>query len=719
RAGATGACGLVAGYRNAKDYAVFRWAGAGSTLSFRGRQQLVRFYKGKATIISDEPVTVVSGSDGFARVTVRLNAGALTVSAGGEIIAQMADETLAAGRPALWAEGATPAGFRDVVVFFPPTRIAPKVAPKMEGDTLMAGWASPAGEWPPSLSADGVEFWNTGEFFGDASLEYPWRRVAYGRGKLEFAVRAQRGNFATGTVVRCEGTGDDALVVTLLRGSTMLKQTRFAWKDLTSGQAPAENAEADAPIPLRVDLEGRAVLVSVGSKPVLSFLLAGRDGASPGTALAARASGFALRVKDLRAFSANRDDYTFTEAPTDWYAPQGNWSVTSRWPCTSDWSFFAGIGLNPVLWSKRTYGGDTVVEMYAHNQMDLPKETGYSASGNLNITIGGDGKNPSSGYSFVVGGWDYTRNAIFKGNRNVAENPAGGMRFPLPVNHNPLWHNRWAYIRAELRHTKKDGRDGVQISLSMDDEPLLEYFDAEPLPAVKRGGHVAFWTVDGTIMIARAKIESAEVGARALPVGLLDAAATVPDIKIDGDVLMPRALISDGLPSAVIKSTAAGGAAPDDAVWTISNPATGGLFAVQLVKPGAEADKPAPWRITPDTRFEMDVALPPEAKIDLYATINGERHLMNLSGNQKPDARVKLLGAVPEAPSTDTGEQGWRHVAFDLGAALKKLYPTAASWDVNELTLGALHGDEYRWLGFGGNPLGASYRLRGARLIGK
>ncbi len=55
-------------------------------------------------------------------------------------------------------------------------------------------------------------------------------------------------------------------------------------------------------------------------------------------------------------------------------------------------------------------------------------------------------------------------------------------------------------------------------------------------------------------------------------------------------------------------------------------------------------------------------------------------------------------------------------MAFDLGAALQKMYPAAREWQVENIQIGALHGDEYRWLGFDGNLLGTTYQLRGARL---
>lgn len=706
RAGSGGACGLVVGYRDAQNYTVFRWAGASSPLSFKGRQQLMRYQDGKARIVSDEPLTLRTDKDGYVPISMRMAHGGVAVLVGDHLVAQTADESIRAGQPALWAQGITTASFRDVILAFPPERQAPKVAPKMADDALMVGWASPSGEWPPMNADDGIEYWNTGDFFGNATVEYSWRRAAYQGGKLELALRTQREKFNGGYLARFEDLREKgALRVTLLRGATTLKQAEFDWKRM----AGDDNTK---PVPLRVEMEGRGILFSIAGKPAMTYVIPGTEAVTAsGTNFAARASGFRLSARDLRATSEHRDDYTFTEAPTDWYAPQGEWSVISRWPCYADWSFFGGAGLNPVLWTKRTYSGDTVVEYYAHNQMDLPKEPGYSTPGNLNVTIAGDGRNPSSGYSFVVAGWDNTRSRIYKGTQMLAENTSDVARFVKPINHNPTFHNRWYYIRAEARHTQRNGQKGVLLKLTMDDTLICEYFDAQPLPAVERGGRVAMWTLDSVLMIARAKIESAEMGIRALPKGLLDAAAPdklVAPANLDNGALVPRPVVTGDLASAVVTQATQTDSEP---IFTVRNPAAGGLFAVELQKGSGSA----PLRATPSTKIDMDVAIPAESQVDLYATVNGVRHVISLGKNRRLDARVRVLG---EATVTRAEASDWKHVSFDLGAALKRLYPSVSEWKIEDLKIGALHGDDYRWVGFGANPLGASYKLRGARMVG-
>jgi hypothetical protein len=691
KTGETGSCGLIVGFQSAKNYTVFRWAGSGSTLPFKGRAQLLRYDNGAAKILSDGPAPASDG-DGYARVKLRFVGGAITAFAGDEIVAQTADETLKNGRVGLWAQGAPTSSFREVVMFLPPEEDAPKVPPKMEADALMVGWASPAGEWPPRKTDAGLEFWNTGEFFGDAMLEYSWRPNLIGENAVEWALRADDEKFKSGYLLRAEGKSN--LKLTLARDNTILKTAQIDLKNL-------EITDAN-PAKIKIDLEGEAILVSFGETPVLSYLP--EAGSTPsGTRLAARGTGaFILPVKDLRAVSAGRDDYTFNEAPTDWYAPSGEWSIFSRWPCYSDWSFFGGKGHSPVLWSKREYSGDIIAEMYVHPQMSLPKELGYAHPGDLNLTLCGDGKNLSSGYSFVLAGWSNTRTAILKNSSVVAENTSDNAWFPQAINHNSAFHRRWYYVRAEARRAVQDGKNGVRLKFFVDEKLMAEYFDPHPLETLARG-RVAFWTLDGAMMIARAKIENENPGARFLPAGLPDAMRSTPGPTSGGESLIARPFVADGAPTALVEN--AGG------IFKITNPTGGGQFAIILQRAtGNDA-----WRIGSEAKFSADFSIPRETKIDLYFTLDGVRHLVELTGAQRADARVKKLGDAALAAGVEEDGKVWRRVSFALGAALKKRYPQRENFVIEKIEIGALHGDEYRWQGLPGNALGASYEIKNAK----
>ena len=736
RSGEGGAAGIIAGYRDAGNYTIFRWAGEKSTLPYKGRQQILTFRGGKAEIVRDEPATLLEAAspDGFVPVRMRVLPGAFAVYVGDKLIAQRADDAITPGRPGLYAQGLTTTQYRDPVMFFPPPPEPPKVAPKMETDALMVGWASPAGEWPTMTGDSGLrEFWNTGEFFGDAALEYRWRRATMEGQKLEFALRADKGKFDSGYLLRFEGLGKKTGIrVTLLRGADTLKKIDIDPKNLKETEEPtpviAASAPAAAPaapaaagaedvaaltgLPLKVNLEGRGILLYVSDKPVMSYVANDSENMPQGTHFAARSTGSIVRTRDLRALSANRDDYTFTEAPTDWYSVQGNWAVISRWPCYSDWSFFGGKGTNPILWSKRSYGLDTVVEIYANNQMDLPKEIGYSNPGNLNITVLGDGKNPSSGYSFVVAGWNNTVSKILKGTQQIAINETENARFEKPINQNLSFHKRWFYIRAEARRATQNGQAGVLLRLTIDDAKLMEYFDADPLPLAKNGGQVAFWTVDSAMMIARAKIESASIGQKIMPAGLIDAAASAPAEAMASigpfSTLLPRPEIVDDLPAAALESA--------EGIYTVRNPTAGGTFAVDLVKPGTSPQGYSPLTITPQSKLEWEWQ-PGEAKLNFYATLGDDMNFLPLTAQPERDARAQLLGDAKQLVATQDLAGGWQKVTINLGAALQKRYGTASEWKVDSLTLGTLHGDEYRLLGFGGNALGTSYKIKNLRLV--
>ncbi|HEX9996015.1 MAG TPA: hypothetical protein VGB45_02645 [Abditibacterium sp.] len=669
---ASGVFGLVAGFRDSKNYTLFRAASTTSTAAFRGRQQIVRFQDGVAKILSDAPFSAIFKLN--PRLTLSAQNGALSIAAGDEILAQSAQSGLTTGQTGVW----NPAAFgSDTVLYFPPAPEPPKIAARMEDDAYMVGWASATGEWPPAAGENGLEFWNTGEFFGDASLEFPWR-ASY-KGHIEIALRAARGKFASGAVLRGQSSDDlKSVKWTLSRDGKTLGGAQVAIP-------AAESAESPEALSFKIALQGPSVLLFAGDAPILSVL----DTAAPaGNSLAVRSQGFRVRAERLRAQNTNRDDTAFSRAPTDFYAPQGNWSIFSRWPCYGDWSFFGGEGLSPVLWSKRTYGGDIVAEMYAHPQMILPKEPGYSHPGDLNVTLCGDGKNPSSGYNFVVAGWDNTRTKLLRGNQVLAEVSGPGAFFPNSINHNERWHRKWFYIRAEARRATVNGKNGVQLTLTLDDNPILTAFDPSPLPNWEKGGRVAFWTLDSTLMIARAKIEAHKMGLKSLPVGLLD---TIPRPNVNAKAPQP-VVLSDAATALV---------SPAKEGWKIQNPVSGGHFEVRL------GDKPV--EATPQTRLEIDASIPAGVHIDAYVLIDGALHTLEMTGNQKPDAMAPPLGQMTRAGTK------WN---FDVGAALQKQFPNQKTWKIEALTLGAKQGDVYRWAGFNGNSLGASYELRGWDWLG-
>lgn len=694
KVGARGALGVIIGFRDEKNYTLLRWAGAQSALPFRGRRQILRYQNGKAIIERDEALGDLSANAGWAAVRVQRQDGALKIYANEQLIAQIAESENAGGRCGLWAQGADAAFFREVKIDFPMPVEAPQRPPeKMEGDALMVGWASPTGEWPTRQKDGRTELWNTGEFFGPTQFELDWQPKVHGKGTIELALGA-RDEFASGLIVQLKADATN-LHATLLRDGQTLAQGAIALQD--------------EPLKLRVTLENHALAVTASAQTLLLW-----NGELPkGTHLAARAD-VPLNAESLRATSAGRDDYTFSSAPVDWYSPSGNWSVLSRWPCYSDWSFFGGAGLNPVLWNKRVYGGDTIVEIYAHNQMDLPKELGYSHAGDLNLTLCGDGISPAAGYAFVLAGWDNTRSRLLKNGKILAENEGENGRFPRAINANLEYHKRWFYLRASARRATRDGVNGVQLQLSVDNELVLNAFDPDPLPSFD-SGRVGIWTLDGTMMIARAKIESQKSGGKYLPPALSAFANTLrvsnADRPEDDGTLTPQPLHWNDENGALITRTPPT-SGENGATWHLINPTPGGAFGAQW-----RDAQTGSWTVNENARLTGEIAIPDGSKIDFYVVIDGELFLLETAGAQTPDAAAPSLGRMSLTPTNQKTAEGtrWMKLEFALGAALKKRFPQAHSWRIEALQSGALHGARYRWSGFDGNALGAAFAVRGLR----
>lgn len=689
--------GALAGWRDAQNYTLVRWAGSGSNLPWKNKIQAVQVTKGTEKVVASAPFGSPAETK---RLELDAQSGTFTLVKDGR--AQVSSLLAGAGRFGLVAPHAG-TRFSEPVIFFPPPPDPPKIASKFVNDGFMVGWASPLGEWPPTPDKDGLQFWNTAELFGPWKLDFPWR--ANWRGKLDVALFADRSKFDSGLILRGQSTGDgEGIDWTLLRGDKVLTKAHSKLSDL-----PDAGGEGGAPFHLAWN--NGLLSLSSAHGPVLAQPL----DAPSGSAVGLRANGFRVRSSALNLWSANRDDFTFAGAPTDFYSPSGKWSVFSRWPCYGDWSFFGGAGRQPQLWTKRTYGGDIVVEYYAHPQMDMPKEPGYSHPGDLNVSLCGDGQSPASGYSFVVSGRDNTRTQIYRQGKLVSDNDSDQASFHETINHNMAWHRTWVYVRAGVRRATQGGKTGVLVTLNVNNEPLGSYFDPTPLANWKSGGRVCFWTLDSTLMLARAKVEAQTTGSLSVPASLSD---TTPSSKTLGSsepatstplapqqariiLLNAKPTVAPFLvaPTPVVENDEETvKVSSDNGAWRVQNRIAGGTFAVTL--------NGSSQKITPQTRLSFDWKASSNAKVDVYVRTGEDWHLVELSGGQRPDAMAPPLGKATRGAASN----GWTPVSFDLGSALQ------GADKVDEIRIGALHGDAYRWQGFDGNGVGAWYEIKGLEL---
>lgn len=399
-----------------------------------------------------------------------------------------------------------------------------------------------------------------------------------------------------------------------------------------------------------------------------------------------------LDWEEVEATTGNVLDYSFTMAPTDWRTTKGKWEISERWTCSPQWSFFAGEhDANPTLWSRFSTQGDFTVEAYLATPMDLAR--GERSPMDLNLTVGGDGKDLASGYSFLFGAKQRTVNQIRRGDDVVWEKPC-----VLPPGVGDT-HQDWFYVRLERRQTK----EGIRFLYSVNGREVANYLDNKPL-ADK--GQIAFWTVNGGLSIARVRLWNGGIKTSPpAPARALLAAKPIPNALGEWAVRTER-----HQPTAVVRtvsaaSTAAGAGAsggarePKTSALEITNAQSGGDWTVFVTRKAYDAIK------QPVLNFEYKV--PAGVKVNLYAKVEGSwREIGFTAPKVQGDSRDQAkLGKIEKVIQDDQ----WHNASFDVLSALRA--KGIRSTTVEALSFAAPASDYLR-AGFGGNHLGATYYLR-------
>ena len=197
-------------------------------------------------------------------------------------------------------------------------------------------------------------------------------------------------------------------------------------------------------------------------------------------------------------------DYTFASAPTDWRVQSGVWEMTNRWACSPGWSWFGGRSdETAAIWNKRKFSGDVSVQFYFAFKMGLAGTTAWKYHpSDMGLTIGGDGQNMNSGYSFVVGADDNAHTILMRGGKTVAENTSPDAFLPAFTDGDPdsghkeyeQLHRRWWYVRMD--------KVGSKVSCYLDNKLMFSYDDPKPLDA----GQIALWTYNNGIMLSRVQV---------------------------------------------------------------------------------------------------------------------------------------------------------------------------------------------------------------------
>jgi hypothetical protein len=437
---------------------------------------------------------------------------------------------------------------------------------------------------------------------------------------------------------------------------------------------------------------------------------AGSEPAISPTRIAFSPGGLGVRPGDVAILSSHVYDYTFADAPADWTPCGGLWTTTNRWTCSPQWSWYGGHNANGIaaIWNKHEFVGDVTVEAYLAFKMGVGvvyQTRSYKNPANMCLTLAGDGADPASGYSFIIGADKDTDTRIMKGTKVLAETTDTKYLLPIFEDKFPStdeWHHKWWGIRARQK--------GDLLQFYIDDKLALEAHDPQPLP----GGHVGIWTVDNGLLMPRVKIYYTAEKTGRDPVPGED--IQLPELPVEAPPAIT--LTSSTHPSIQNDFESSGG--------TFKNTTGDKGASLSLVSPGADGKGHclALWHKIPggdagasmvEGRFDVrempflsfDYKLPSDAKINLYVTVGDKRYEIVFSGLKTPAPLCTIIGEVPGV----LADEKWHHAQFNLLGALEAVLGPEATLQARDLFIGNFNDAGYLQAGFGGNHAGLIYYI--------
>jgi len=424
----------------------------------------------------------------------------------------------------------------------------------------------------------------------------------------------------------------------------------------------------------------------------------------PGTRLGATVDG-AKAPTYLEVRRRDVADYPFDRAAVDW-EPAGRWEVSNKFACDPRWGFMAGEadGL-ASLWHKANFEGDLTVEFFAamrYLHKNLGLQPYYPRPGEINLTVGGNGKDVFSGYTFVLSGWDTRWTRILRNGKVVAETdrplvPPTRLKFPSLDD----LHRRWFYVKLR--------KQGNRLSYYFDNQLVLSYADPKPL----KGERLALWTRDNSIILARAKLSYEKKRLRPVLAALPEEKASRPlALRIESES-HPGILSSfeDSLDSWSNPSGDQGAFLERDettagrgkASLKLTNVHSGGDFAARL--PSGKTD------LANVVEFGFDYRIPKGVMVNFYFDLFEKRHFIELTAGGESTENMKRIGAIAVR-----SDGRWHRAEFPLSRALREIYPDRAELIAENMTFGNLHAG-YLHAGLGGNLAGAFFHLDNFRII--
>jgi len=464
--------GLAANYHEAGSYLLFR-------LTPGGKAEIVRVAGAAEEVLASTAAGLAPRQ--WYRPGLRVADGTIEAFVDGEPVLKCPDPTAGCGAVALWVSGGS-ASFDDMEVLPAARANGERLPPANDEGTDNATlpinvgaldkqtWASQAVPWVAQPERPSL-LWHKGAYFGDVMVRL-LLRPAIQRSQeasliLAPAREADRGWRLT---ARREPKSPRVQVELLGRGKTVARKAVLLPKD-----APGE---------LELARIGKRVVARWCGKALATGSEAGGDH-SVGLEL----TGAAIYPADLTVASPNARDYTFAAAPSDWWTSSGDWEVTARWACDERWSWLCGQSdAIAAAWNKHRFAGDVVLDYYMAVKHKGPGGDETLRARDLNAALCGDGKDPNSGYSFVLGGDGGVVTSILKQGKVVAENPKARVPPGYAV------HHQWHHIQV--------AKIGDTLTFALENRPVLTWTDPQPL----QEGYVGVWTRHSAIMLPRVTI---------------------------------------------------------------------------------------------------------------------------------------------------------------------------------------------------------------------
>jgi hypothetical protein len=680
------AVGVGVYFKDTSNTYLVRCAPPRTKVSYEGKCQIVRIANGVTTVLAEAPFDLPKTQ--LSKLTVDACDGLIRVSLNENELLKAFDTTHTSGKVALYHEGSGEAVFKGVFVRFGSIRrlIIPSIAAQFTRESTMVQWATPVGAWQQVGNA----YWHRGNFYGVSFVRYTLPSEKSFKDAIALVLKGDGKDQNSGYRLVVDGEKDSSISVELFRAD----------KSVAKRDIPKEREE---PMNVELHCDGGLLFATYDGKPLFSFVdRAPLSGTKVGIIPLRGSIDFDL----VKVASDHMVDCTFSNAPVEWWAVRGAWEVTERWTCSPEWSFFGGKdSRSPILMSKRSFGGDIVVEAYVSIRMH---GEGYNYPGDLNISICTDGLNLDSGYSFVFAGWSNTCSRILKGAKVLAERSDELGKLTKPMQN---YHRYWWYLRVE--------KCGKKLRMFVDDALVLEAEDDNPIDS----GHVALWTVNKGINVGRVRIWY-EREATSKPINevvrpiisvarasekLIAETAKQEQLqlpaKFDFESQLPKLelrLDEDNQVMVMLDTTTA---VSGKRSLKVVNAITGGRFEITLLKAEFDASK------APILRFAY--RLQPDVKVDMFVRSLGRTFYINFSGNAIRQDHPMLLGRVEGVVS----DGKWHVAEFNLAEALAAKFGRRDSLIVHEIGFANFSSDPYLFAGIGGNHFGTSFNIDDVALI--